>query len=57
MIRKNFTIKHVAALVVACLVFGFVTGFTSDKRNFQLSKNLDIFNAIVKELDLFYVDT
>lgn len=57
MIRKNFTIKHVAALVVACLIFGFVTGFTSDKRNFQLSKNLDIFNAIVKELDLFYVDT
>ena len=28
-----------------------------DDRNFQVAKNLDIFNAIFKELDLFYVDT
>ena len=55
--RRNFTIKHLAILVVVCLAAGFITGFTSEKRNFQLSKNLDIFNAIVKELDLFYVDT
>ena len=27
-----------------------------DDRNFQVAKNLDIFNAIFKELDLFYVD-
>lgn len=25
--------------------------------NFQISKNLDIFNSIFKELDMFYVDT
>lgn len=56
-IRKNFTIKHFIILVVVCLAAGFITGFTSEKRNFQLSKNLDIFNSIVKELDLFYVDT
>ncbi len=55
--RRNFTIKHLAILVVVCLAAGFITGFTSEKRNFQLSKNLDIFNSIVKELDLFYVDT
>ncbi len=28
-----------------------------DDRNFQIAKNLDIFNSIVKELELFYVDT
>ena len=33
---------------------GFKSG---DERNFRLAKNLDIFNSIVKELDLFYVDT
>ncbi|MGL4853478.1 MAG: S41 family peptidase [Phocaeicola sp.] len=29
----------------------------SDDRTFQIVKNLDIFNAVFKELDLFYVDT
>ena len=29
----------------------------SDSRSFRIAKNLDIFNAIVKELELFYVDT
>ncbi len=57
MTRKTIKIKHVAILVVICIVSGFITGFKADKRNFQLSKNLDIFNAIIKELDLFYVDT
>lgn len=31
--------------------------FKGDNRNFQIAKNLDIFNAIFKELDMFYVDT
>lgn len=34
--------------------FGFKN---SDSHSFQVAKNLDIFNSIVKELDLFYVDT
>ena len=55
--RRNFTIKHLAILVVVCLAAGFITGFTSEKRNFQLSKNLDIFNALVKEAEMFYVDS
>ena len=29
----------------------------SDDRNFRIAKNLDIFSSIVKELDMFYVDT
>ena len=34
--------------------WGFKSG---DSRSFQIAKNLDIFNSIVKELDMFYVDT
>lgn len=30
---------------------------SADERNFKIAKNLDIFNSIVKELDMFYVDT
>ncbi|MDO4165304.1 MAG: S41 family peptidase [Bacteroides sp.] len=47
-------------LAVVTVVLGAVTmlGFKSgDGRSFQVAKNLDIFNSIVKELDLFYVDT
>ena len=47
-------------LVAMMLVLGAVAfwGFKSgDSRSFQIAKNLDVFNSIVKELDLFYVDT
>lgn len=45
----------VAGCVIAVVAFlGFQMG---NNRNFQIAKNLDIFNALVKELDLFYVDT
>ena len=37
-------------------VFAFFA-FVGDNRNFQMAKNLNIFNAIFKELDMFYVDT
>lgn len=50
--RQNAVI--VAVLLAAVAFFSFKSG---DDRNFQLAKNLDIFNAIVKELDMFYVDT
>lgn len=43
-----------AVVLVAAAFFSFKSG---DDRNFQIAKNLDVFNAIVKELDLFYVDT
>lgn len=38
----------------AALLQGFRSG---DERTFRIAKNLDVFNAIVKELSLFYVDT
>ena len=50
--RQNGIIAVIVLIAVA--FFGFKKG---DDRNFQIAKNLDIFNAIVKELDLFYVDT
>lgn len=31
--------------------------FSNDNRKYQLSRQLNIFNSVVKELDLFYVDT
>lgn len=43
----------VAITLVACIFFSF----KGDGRNFQLAKNIDIFTSIVKELDMFYVDT
>lgn len=50
----------IRAAVVLLLVAGgaCLLGFRSgDDRSFQVAKNLDVFNSIVKELDLFYVDT
>ena len=41
-------------VAVAVCFFGFRS---ADNRSFQIAKNLDIFNSIVKELDMFYVDT
>lgn len=43
------------AFVVMCGLG--MASFKEDDRNFQISKNLDIFNSIFKELDMFYVDT
>lgn len=55
--KKLLNIRNsviVVALVAVVTFFSFKVG---DDRNFQIAKNLDIFNAIVKELDMFYVDT
>ncbi len=46
-------------LIILFLGF-FFSGFAQKEktiREFEISKNLDIFNALYKELDLFYVDT
>ena len=55
--KRFVRLRWLAVLIVAAGV-GLFWGFeSSDDRNFQIAKNLDIFNSIVKELDLFYVDT
>ena len=45
----------IAGVVLCCVFFA---GFkSSDDRNFQIVKSLDVFNAVFKELDMFYVDS
>ena len=47
-----------AALAVSFVVIIGLSfwGFKSDQKNFEISKNLDIFYTLVRELNLFYVD-
>ena len=48
----------IGILVVVLSVGGIFFGFkSSDDRNFQIVKSLDVFNSVFKELDMFYVDT
>ncbi|NMA75005.1 MAG: S41 family peptidase [Bacteroidales bacterium] len=49
--------KWIFSVAIIGVLLFFVGFQKSSTRNFQLTKNLEIFNAIVKELDLFYVDT
>lgn len=55
--KKFLNKRNVVILGALLIVVAFFSFKNSDDRNFQLAKNLDAFNAIVKELDLFYVDT
>lgn len=55
--KRYLKIRWIAAfllLIGVTFFWGFKSG---DNRSFQIAKNLDIFNSIVKELDMFYVDT
>ena len=48
--------KVLAGFFIVMLGMGLFS-FKGDDRNFQIAKNLDLINAIFKELDMFYVDT
>ena len=52
---KKILKASIALLLVLILGFSF-WGFKSDQKNFEISKNLDIFYTLVRELNLFYVD-
>ncbi|KAA6342581.1 putative CtpA-like serine protease [termite gut metagenome] len=55
---KRFLNKRSIIAIIIIGIVGIFFGFkNNDNHNFQLAKNLDLFNAIVKELDMFYVDT
>jgi carboxyl-terminal processing protease len=47
-----------AALAVSFVVIISLSfwGFKTDQKNFEISKNMDIFYTLVRELNLFYVD-
>ena len=54
--RKNG--KLVSILIGGLLLGGIFFGFQkTDDRNFQIVKSLDVFNSVLKELDMFYVDS
>lgn len=48
--------KLLAGALIVLVGIGVIS-FKEDDRNFQIAKNLDLFNSIFKELDMFYVDT
>lgn len=49
--------KKIIIVVITLFVGVALLSFKGDDRNFKIAKNLDLFNSIFKELDLFYVDT
>lgn len=49
--------KSVAWLIAIPLVCAALVGFKGDDRNFLMSKYLDIFHSVFRELDMIYVDT
>lgn len=57
--RHDMKLRNIIIGAFIILIGFGLTAFTDNKddRNFQIAKNLDLFNAIFKELDLFYVDT
>lgn len=52
--RKN---RILVILPIALFITFCFSAFKRDNHNFELSKQLNIFNTLVKEIDLFYVDT
>lgn len=44
-------------ITLTAFVIISIFGFNSDKRNFEISKNLDIYYSLFRELDLYYVDS
>lgn len=55
--RRFLKIRWIASLLIVVGAVCFLSFKSGDSRSFQIAKNLDIFNSIVKELDMFYVDT
>ena len=52
--KKSRIALIVPLFIITALCF---SAFKGDNHNFQLSKQLNIFNTLIKELDLYYVDT
>lgn len=49
--------KKIIIAAITLIIGVALLSFKGDDRNFKIAKNLDLFNSIFKELDLFYVDT
>jgi len=53
---SNKIVKAALGLSIVVIIGLSFWGFKSDQKNFEISKNLDIFYTLVRELNLFYVD-
>jgi carboxyl-terminal processing protease len=53
---SNRILKAALGVSIVIILGLSVWGFKSDQKNFEISKNLDIFYTLVRELNLFYVD-
>ena len=54
--KTNRILKAALALSIAVIMGLSFWGFKTDQKNFEISKNLDIFYTLFRELNLFYVD-
>lgn len=57
---QNFNSQLIKILTIVCLLIvctEWNCGIAQDAQHFEISKQLDIFNAIVKEVEMFYVDS
>ena len=52
--KRNIIGICIGAFLLGGMLFSFSKG---DDRNFQIVKSIDVFNAVFKELDMFYVDS
>lgn len=58
MLKTNYMLKKSFLLIVLILlVFPFNVPAQSGTKSFQISKNLSIFNSVLRELDMYYVDS
>lgn len=53
---SNKILKAALGVCIVVIIGLSFWGFKSDQKNFEISKNLDIFYTLVRELNLFYVD-
>ena len=53
---SNKILKSALGVSLAVIIGLSIWGFKTDQKNFEISKNLDIFYTLVRELNLFYVD-
>lgn len=53
----NFNMKNIKWLLCLAILLGAGNIQAQKDNHFEISKNLDVFNAIVKEAEMFYVDS
>ena len=52
--KKDIGLKYI---ILTAMLFASINGFADDKHKFRLARQLSAFNSIIKELNLFYVDS